>query len=90
MFDAQKASDAQDKYCDSINAPHFAPNRNVGFKCYRCNQNIFAEKGHPAAAHLPRGKVRLDYTIDKPGYTVEYASEHLITGCPYCCASYCD
>lgn len=24
------------------------------------------------------------------GYTVEYASMRLITGCPYCMASYCD
>ena len=90
MFDAQKASDAQEKYCDSIGAPHFAPNDNVRYMCYRCNQNIFAEKGHPAAEHLPRGKVRLNYEEYKPGYTVEYASEHLITGCPFCCASYCD
>ena len=90
MFDAQKASDAQEKYCDTINAPHFTPNGNVGFKCYRCKQNIFAEKGHPAGRHLPRGRVQLYYSIEKPGYTVEYASEHLITGCPFCCASYCD
>ena len=90
MFDAQRASDAQEKYCDEIEAPHFAPNKNVGFKCYRCNQNIFAEKGHPVAARLPRGKVRLDYDNYRPGISVEDAGKRLITGCPFCFASYCD
>lgn len=90
MYDSQKASDAQEKYCDEIGAPHFAPNKYVGFRCYRCNQNIFAEYGHPVAVYLRRGKVQLDHSKQVPGYSVEYASEQLITGCPFCCASYCD
>lgn len=89
MFDPQKASDAQEKYCDEIGAPHFAPNKNVDFRCYRCNQNIFLENGH-YAEKAPRGRVKLNYDAYRHGYSVEYASTHLITGCPFCYASYCD
>lgn len=27
---------------------------------------------------------------DEGGYSVEYASERLVTGCPYCFRSFCD
>lgn len=27
---------------------------------------------------------------DDGGYSVEYASERLVTGCPYCLRSFCD
>ena len=27
---------------------------------------------------------------DEGGYSVEYASERLVTGCPYCYRSFCD
>ena len=90
MYDPAKASEAQEKYCQENNAPHFAPNNYNRYQCYRCNQNIYAEKGHPIAERLPRGKVRLNYSKDVPGYSVERASSELITGCPFCYASYCD
>lgn len=90
MFSPYKASAAQLEYCQQNNLPHFAPNEYVQFKCHRCNQNIYAETGHPVAERLPRGKVRLDYSRDFPGIDVEMAGKKLITGCPFCGASFDD
>ncbi len=89
MHDAQKAHAAQEAYCQEHGAPHFAPGPNSGYKCFRCKQNIYAEKGY-SVVRLPRGKVRLDYSKEVPGYSVEKAGGTLICGCPFCYASYCD
>lgn len=90
MFNSYKASAAQQEYCQQKNLPRFAPNEYVQFKCHRCNQNIYAETGHPVAERLPRGKVRLDYSKDVPGIDVEKAGRELICGCPFCHASFDD
>lgn len=90
MYDAEKASAAQEQYCREHNAPCFAPNRNIRYQCFRCNQNIFAERGHPIARKLPRGRFVLDYGVSRPGITVEEAGKELITGCPFCNWSFCD
>lgn len=90
MFDSYKASEAQEKYCEEKKAPHFAPNKNVQFKCYRCGQNIFASVGHPVVERLPKGRVRLDYSRDVEGISVEKAASELICGCPFCHASFDD
>lgn len=90
MFDAEKAHEAQEAYCQEHHAPHFAPGKYNGYRCHRCNQNIYAEKGHPVAERLPRGKVRLDYTINVPGISVERAGKELICGCPFCYRSFDD
>jgi len=90
MFDTQKAHEAQSVWCKEHNAPHFAPGPNVGYKCFRCNQNIYAENGHPVAERLPRGKVRLDYSVNVHGYSVETAASGLICGCPFCHRSFDD
>ena len=44
--------------------------------CWHCGQNIYAAKVYP------NGHVG--------GISVEKASNSLVTGCPFCCASYCD
>lgn len=90
MFDSAKADAAQEKYCSDHHAPHFAPNKNINYRCFRCGQNIYAEKGHPVAERLPRGKVRLNYDVDIPGIDVERAGKELICGCPFCCRSFDD
>lgn len=71
MYDPEKAHKAQTEYCESKDYPLFASKR-----CHRCDQNIYAEEGHPVAAKLPRGRVRLDY-------------DHILC-CPFCHASFDD
>ena len=90
MYDSYKAEEAQRKYCSEHNAPMFAPSSRVGFRCFRCGQNIYSESGHPVAEKLPRGRVRLDYSKSIPGYSVEDAGKELICGCPFCCRSFDD
>lgn len=90
MFDTYKADAAQKEYCKEHEAPHFAPSLYTDCRCHRCNQNIYAETGHPVAERLPRGKVRLDYSKDVPGIDVEKAGRELICGCPFCHASFDD
>ncbi len=90
MFDAEKAHAAQEKHCEEIKAPHFAPGPYNDYRCSRCKQNIYAEKGHPVAERLPRGRVRLDYSMDIRGIDVEKAGKELITGCPFCGRSFDD
>lgn len=90
MFDSAKADAAQEKYCSDHHAPHFAPNRNVSYRCFRCDQNIYAEYGHPVAERLKRGRVRLAWDVKIPGISVEKAGKELICGCPFCCASFDD
>lgn len=53
-------------------------------------------KAHDAPEFFPNHYVgfmcyRCHRNIFSPGgYSVEFASNHLITGCPFCHASYCD
>ena len=53
-------------------------------------------KVHDAPEFFPNHYVgfmcyRCHRNIFSPGgYSVEFASNHLITGCPFCHASYCD
>ena len=90
MYDATKAHEAQEKWCEANKTPHFAPNKYTQYRCYRCNQNIYSEKGHRVAAKLPRGRVRLDYASSVSGITVERAGNDMIGGCPFCYASFDD
>lgn len=90
MFDSAMADAAQEKYCSDHHAPHFAPNRNISYRCYLCNQNIYAEYGHPVAERLKRGRVRLAWDVKIPGISVEKAGNELICGCPFCHASFDD
>lgn len=79
MFDVQKSIEAQQKYCEENQAPHFAPKDG---RCWSCNQNIYAP-GH----HVWKGK---SDGRDSSGISVEKASRELVTGCPHCFRSYCD
>lgn len=90
MYNDTMAHNAQEKWCEAHNAPHFAPGTYNHYRCHRCNQNIYAENGHRIAARLPKGRVRLDYKSSVGGYTVERAGTGLIGGCPFCCASFDD
>ena len=78
-FDTSMAGAAQEEYCDRTGAPHFAPGFRNGYRCYRCGQNIY---GGPRT-HLVTGRT-------SQGYSVEYARDHLITGCPFCHYSFCE
>ncbi len=73
-FDPVKANEAQAKYCDENDYPHFAPRCH----CYSCHQNIYLS-----------GKRRCDGK-EVNGISVERAGRELITGCPYCNWSYCE
>ena len=90
MFDSYKAHEAQMKYCEEHITLHFAPGKRNGFRCSRCNQNIYAEHGHPVAERLHNGRVRLNYSIDLQGISVEKAGSDHICGCPFCCRSFDD
>lgn len=78
-YDPAAAVIAQRKYCDEHNAPFFAPTGNIGYGCYRCNQNIYLPLGHDEL-----------FDRDSPGISVEEAATKLITGCPFCHYSFCD
>lgn len=88
-FDIDEARKAQRALCESKGYPHFAPVRGV---CWRCGRNIYAqhtrkrpEFAKPGASLLPGSES--SYTT---GYSVEYAGQHHIVGCPHCNRSYCD
>ena len=84
MYDEEKAYAAQNKYLSDHHISFSVPRR-----CWRCNQNIFAETGHPVEK-LPRGKVRLIYSQTIPGISVERAASDSINGCPFCNRSFDD
>lgn len=57
-FNPIKASNAQEEYCRRNNAPHFAPNANIDYRCYHCGRNIYGRGGWSveyAAKHLVTG-----------------------------------
>jgi len=83
MYDWKMADKAQRAYCEEHNAPHFAPTRD----CYNCGQNIYDDTGREKFGPLRR-QVFTGNT--RPGITVEKAGSELITGCPFCNASYCE
>lgn len=93
-YDIVKAREAQAKYCEEHNAPHFAPYTGV---CWKCKRNIFEQIGWKWE-RLPNGIEvrRIQVLLDSPeleyttGITVEKAATSLITGCPHCNRSYCD
>lgn len=84
MYDSIKARAAQKEYCATNDAPHFAP---YDGRCYSCNQDIYSENGNvkfgPLGRQKPTGHTR-------HGITVEEAGSTLVTGCPFCNASYCE
>lgn len=75
-YDYIKANEEQIKYCNEHGYPHFAPTKS----CYRCHQNIYEPKEN---YNEWTGKY-------VSGYSVEYASNNLITGCPHCHYSFCE
>lgn len=77
LFDRQKASEAQAKYCEIKGYPRFVP---LDGWCWACHRNIYDKVGHT----MSNGENY--YT----GITVEGAGSYLITGCPHCKRSYCD
>lgn len=79
MYDVEESINAQKKYCEEHQAPHFAPNNG---RCWSCNQNIY-EPGR----HVWKGK---SDGRESSGITVEKAASELVTGCPHCNRTYCD
>ena len=75
-YNVAEAIAAQKAYCEKTGAPRFAPYDGV---CYSCHQQIYAGE------IVKAGHIRYH-----SGYSVEYAASHLVTGCPYCYASYVD
>lgn len=86
MFDIAKASEAQKKYCEKNQDPHFAPKSG---RCWSCKDNIYEEIGWKIVNGC-REKTPLEKADIKTGITVEEAASGLITGCPHCNRSYCD
>lgn len=77
MYDIIKSIQAQKKYCEENEAPHFAPQSG---NCWSCRKNIYEPHEY---AGWNGGK----YTS---GITVEKVGSELVTGCPHCNRSYCD
>ena len=75
-YNIAEAIEAQQLYCESKGYPHFAP---YNGSCYSCHQQIYAPIEH-------------QYGSQKwtSGYSVEFASSNLVTGCPHCNSSYVD
>ena len=75
-YNVTQALIAQENYCETKGCPHFAPYDGV---CFSCHRQIYAPIEH-------------EYRSQKwkSGYSVEYASSHLVTGCPHCSSSYVD
>ncbi|MNP79761.1 hypothetical protein D3C76_1776770 [compost metagenome] len=79
MYNINESIEAQKKYCEENQAPHFAP---YSGRCWNCNQNIY-EKGR----HFWAGKFD---GRESEGISTEKAGKELVTGCPHCHRSYCD
>lgn len=69
-----KAAAAQEQYCSERNTPMYAPKDGV---CPCCGRNIYS------SLRTSKGEIVV-------GYSVQFASEHLITRCSWCCASFTD
>lgn len=70
-YNIEKAIKAQEDLCMKKCYPMFAPSNG---KCYRCGDNIYAEKLSGGGS----------------GYSVEKAGTEFITGCPNCNWSFCE
>lgn len=79
VYDTNLSIEAQKKYCEEKQLPHFAPHTG---RCWNCNQNIYADGRHVWAGKFD-GR-------ESAGITVEQAGKELVTGCPHCHRSYCD
>lgn len=88
MYDSVKAYEAQEQFCKEHNVPIFAPGPQEGYLCYRCNHNVYSVCR--AVALKDRRGVILDNAAEVPGISVEEAGSRLITGCPFCHASFVD
>ena len=77
LFDRRKASEAQEKYCETNGCPYFAPSDGW---CWACGRNIYDKVEHT----MSNGETY--YT----GVTIAGAGSFLITGCPHCKRTYCD
>ncbi len=87
-YNAEKAREAQEKYCKEKNAPHFAP---YNCACWKCNRNIYKQVGWKVERdaygvpirreQVPLNSHELEYTT---GISVEQAATSLVTGCPHC------
>ncbi|WP_339271678.1 hypothetical protein NYE54_09120 [Paenibacillus sp. FSL K6-1330] len=88
MYNTNESIEAQKKYCEEHEAPHFAPNTG---RCWNCNQNIY----QPIGWKYENGR-GIRVAADSPdcnhitGITIEKAGKELVTGCPHCNRSYCD
>ena len=56
-FDVQKATEAQEKYCNEKGYPHFAPHNGI---CFRCRKNIYMQYTHP-------GGYKTGISVEKAG-----------------------
>lgn len=87
-FNTLEAIQAQKKYCEEKDYPHFAP---TSGRCYRCNKIIYEQIGWKIESgmkfQVPLHSKELHHTT---GITVEEAGSTLVTGCPHCNRSYCD
>ena len=88
MYDSVKAHEAQEQFCKDHNVPLFVPGPREGYLCYRCNHDIYSVC-HAVVLKDSRGDI-LNSDTEVPGISVEEAGSRLITGCPFCHASFVD
>lgn len=86
QFDPPKAIEAQKRYCEEKQVPHFAPYNGI---CWNCNRNIYELHYWKYENHV-RKSANPDEVTLKTGISVEEAGSELVTGCPHCNRSYCD
>ena len=70
VYNVHKSIEAQAKYCEENNLPHFAPHNGI---CWRCRKNIYE-------AH----KAKYGNGEYETGITTESAGKSLVTYCPHC------
>lgn len=76
-FNSKDAIEAQDRYCIEKKVPRFAPENGI---CWTCSRNIYV----PAFSGVGTDDVNV------MGISVDQAKSSLVTGCPYCLASFCE
>ena len=60
---------------------------------YNAQKKYCEEKGYPLFLYYRNGQCfRCGNSVFRQpgGYTIEHAGSHLITGCPFCNASFCE
>jgi hypothetical protein len=86
-FDVNKSMEAQRKYCEDNDVPHFASKNG---HCWSCKKNIYMQRHWKFTGGMNKTLVDKEVADHSTGITTKEASETLVIGCPHCNRSYCD